>query len=108
MLQSNDLSRSFTAVNQDTTLIVVIEMNQSIWLVAGTVPGVERQPLKKLNPDEDQLLKLMNRWRYEALRAGHGIERMVVAYEAGRDGFWCAPRRRVSPMEEGSIQTVVD
>jgi len=50
----------------------------------------------------------MNRWRYEALRAGHAIERMVVAYEAGRDGFWCAPRRRVSSMEEGSIQTVVD
>ena len=90
MLQSNDLSRSFTALNQDTTLIVVIEMSQSIWLVAGMVPGVERQPLKKLNPDEDQLLKLMNRWRYEALRAGHAIERTVVAYEAGRDGFWLA------------------
>jgi transposase len=90
MLQSNDLSRSFTALNQDTTLIVVIEMSQSIWLVAGMVPGVERQPLKKLNPDEDQLLKLMNRWRYEALRAGHAIERIVVAYEAGRDGFWLA------------------
>ena len=90
MLQSNDLSRSFTALNQDTTLIVVIEMSQSIWLVAGMIPGVERQPLKKLNPDEDQLLKLMNRWRYEALRAGHAIERVVVAYEAGRDGFWLA------------------
>ena len=90
MLQSNDLSRSFTVLNQDSTLIVVIEMSQSSWLVAGMVPGVERQPLKKLKPDEDQLMKLMNRWRYEALRAGHAIERMVVAYEAGRDGFWLA------------------
>jgi hypothetical protein len=35
MLQSNDLSRSFTALNQDSTLIVVIEMSQSSWLVAG-------------------------------------------------------------------------
>jgi hypothetical protein len=50
----------------------------------------------------------MNRWRHEAFRAGHAIERVVVAYEAGRDGFWCAPRRRVSPMEEGSIQIVFD
>ena len=42
MPQSNDLSRSFTALNQDNTLIVVIEMSQSSWLVAGMVPGVER------------------------------------------------------------------
>src|SRR5208283_2350014 len=90
MLQSNDLSRSFTALNQDNTLIVVIEMGQSSWLVAGMVPGVERQPLKKLDPEEDQLLKLINRWRHEALQAGHAIERVVVAYEAGRDGFWLA------------------
>lgn len=90
MLQSNDLSRSFTALNQDNTLIVVIEMGQSSWLIAGMVPGVERQPLKKLEPDENQLLKLMNRWRHEGLQAGHAIERVVVAYEAGRDGFWLA------------------
>ena len=66
MPQSNDLSRSFTALNRDNTLIVVIEMSQSSWLVAGMVPGVERQPLKKLEPGKDQLLKLLNRWRQEA------------------------------------------
>ena len=65
-------------------------MSLSSWLVAGMVPGVERQPLKKLKPDEDQLLKLMDRWRHEAIRAGRKIERVVVAYEAGRDGFWLA------------------
>ena len=108
MPQSNDLSRSFTALNQDNTLIVVIEMGQSSWLVAGMVPGVERQPLKKLDPEEDQLLKLINRWRHEALQAAHAIERVVVAYEAGRDGFWCAPRRRVSLVEGGSTRKVVD
>src|SRR5271157_2317997 len=65
-------------------------MGQSSWLVAGMVPGIKRQPLKKLDPDENQLLKLLNRWRHEALQAGHAIERVVVAYEAGRDGFWLA------------------
>jgi transposase len=107
MLQSNDLSRSFTALNQDNTLIVVIEMGQSSWLVAGMVPGIERQPLKKLEPNEDKLLKLMNRWRHEALQAGHAIERVVVAYEAGRDGFWCAPRRYYGACSEGEASSTL-
>jgi len=62
-MQANDLSRSVAALNQDSTLIVVIEMSQSSWLVTGMIPGVARQPLKKLAPDEDGLLKLLHRWR---------------------------------------------
>ena len=108
MPQPNDLSRSLTAFDQDTTLIAVIEMSQSSWLVAGIVPGIERQPLKKLKPDEEALLRLLRRWAEEAVKAGRRISHIAVAFEAGRDGFWRAPRRRVSPMEEGSIQTVVD
>ena len=46
--RNDDLSRSLVALEQDATLIAVIEMSQSSWLVAGIVPGVERQPLKKL------------------------------------------------------------
>jgi hypothetical protein len=48
MPQLNDLSRSLVILEQDATLIAVIEMGQSSWLVAGIVPGVERSPLKKL------------------------------------------------------------
>src|SRR3974390_1890317 len=65
-------------------------MGQSSWLVAGIVPGVERQPLKKLAVDESALLKLLHRWREEAEKAGHRIERIAVAFEAGRGGFWLA------------------
>ena len=54
------------------------------------MPGVERQPLKKLAVDESALLKLLHRWREEAEKAGRKIERIVVAFEAGRDGFWLA------------------
>jgi transposase len=49
---------------------------------------VERQPLKKLEVDGKALLKLLNRWREGAKKAGHCIERVAVAFEAGRDGFW--------------------
>src|SRR5580704_18454893 len=52
MPQLNDLSRSLAILEQDATLIAVIEMGQSSWLVAGIVPGVERSPLKKLAVDE--------------------------------------------------------
>ena len=62
----NDLSRSLNPLEPDGTLIAVIEMSQSSWLVAGIVPGVERQPLKKLSVDESALLKLLQRWREEA------------------------------------------
>ena len=36
------------------------------------------------------MLKLLQRWREEAEKAGRRIERIVVAFEAGRDGFWLA------------------
>ena len=52
MQKLNDLSRSLTALKPDGTLIAVIEMSLSSWLVAGIVPGVERKPLKKLAVDE--------------------------------------------------------
>jgi transposase len=90
MSRLDDLSRCLVPFRQDTTLVVVIELSQASWLVAGAVPGVERLPLKKMEPDETALLRLLHRWRDEATRAGSTIERIVVAYESGRDGFWLA------------------
>jgi transposase len=74
-------------------------MSLRSWLVAGIVPGVERQPLKKLAVDESALLKLLNRWREEAEKAGRRIERITVAFEAGRDGFWLARWLRARGIE---------
>ena len=99
MPQPNDLSRSLIALDQDSTLIAVIEMSQSSWLVAGIVPGLERHPLKKLEPDEEALLRLLRRWRDEAARAGRTITRIAVAFEAGRDGFWLARWLRARGIE---------
>ena len=99
MQKLNDLSRSLIALEQDSTLIAVIEMSLSSWLVAGIVPGVERQPLKKLAADESALLKLLHRWREEAEKAGRRIERIAVAFEAGRDGFWLARWLRARGIE---------
>src|SRR6266704_3215440 len=51
VVQINDLSRSLAAFDPASTLVVVVEMSKASWLVSGVVPGVERQPLKKLEPD---------------------------------------------------------
>lgn len=104
--QSNDLSKSLAAFDQPSTLLAVIEMGLEGWLVAGVVPGLKRDPLKKIAPNAEQLMVLLTRWRAEADKAlaklgsqpgsksgsksGGGITRVVVAFEAGRDGFWLA------------------
>jgi transposase len=97
--QLNDLRRSLITLDVDHTLIAVIELSQKSWLVAGIIPGVERQPLKKLEPGENGLLKLLHRWRDEAGKAGHKIKRIAVAFEAGRDGFWLARWLRARGIE---------
>jgi transposase len=86
----NDLSRCLLPLEAEAVLVAVIELSLTGWLVAGIVPGVERQPLKKLKPEPDSLLALLQRWRLEAERSGRKITRIAVGYEAGRDGFWLA------------------
>src|SRR5580693_5661541 len=69
MPQPNDLSRSLVALDQDSTIIAVVEMSQSSWLVAGMLPGIERQPRKKLEPSAERLLGLLQSL---ARRGGQG------------------------------------
>src|SRR4051795_7819592 len=101
--QLDDLSRSLTPLEQDSTIIAVIEMSQASWLVAGIVPGIERHLLKKLEPSEVDLLRLLMRWRAEATQNGRTITRIVVAFEAGRDGFWLARWLRARDIEASVI-----
>ena len=53
MPKPNDSSRSPVALDQDSTLIAIIEMSQSSGRVAATVPGLKRRPLKKPAPDPE-------------------------------------------------------
>jgi len=99
MPRQDDLSRSLVALQQDSTLIAVVELSQSSWLVAGIVPGLARHPLKKLEPDQEALLRLLRRWQEEATEAGRTVTRIAVAFEAGRDGFWLARWLRARGVE---------
>jgi transposase len=99
MPKPNDLSRSPVALNEDNTLIAVIEMALASWLIAGRIPGLNRNPLRKEEPDPEALLARLHRWRDEAVQAGHPITRIAVAFEAGRDGFWLARWLRARGIE---------
>ena len=52
----NDLSRSPVALDENTAPDAVIEMSLASWLLAGRVPGVNRSPLRKLDPHPNALL----------------------------------------------------
>jgi transposase len=98
-MKRNDLSRSLVAFDQASTLVAVVELSLGSWLVAGLVPSLSRQPLKKLRSDPEALLALLLRWRDQATKAGGRIKRIVLAFEAGRDGFWLARWLRARGIE---------
>jgi transposase len=98
-MKRNDLSRSLVAFEQNSTLVAVVELSLKSWLVGGLVPGLTREPLKRLGADENALLKLLHRWQDEAIKAGREIKRIVLAFEAGRDGFWLARWLRARGIE---------
>lgn len=92
--------RSLVAFDQHRAVVSAVELSLESWLVGGVVPGIAREPLKKLaTPDPEALLRLLYRWRDEAVKAGQTITRIVVAYEAGRDGFWLARWLRARGIE---------
>jgi len=100
MSPQNDQSKKcFTAFEQASTMVAVVELSKKLWLVAGIVPGIGRHPLKKLEADENRLLALLHHWQQQAVKAGREIKRIVVAFEAGRDGFWLARWLRVRGIE---------
>lgn len=90
MAKPYDLSKPLVPLAHESTLVCVIEMSGSSWLAAATVPGVDRRPLQKLPVSPPRLLEQLARWRAEAVRAGRTVQRTVVAFESGRDGFWLA------------------
>src|SRR3546814_16276433 len=83
----DDMHRSLVAFEQDSTLVAVIEMSQSSWLVAGLVPGLSRDPEKKVEPDPEGLLAVLRRWQSEAERAGAPLGRSGGATGVGRGGL---------------------
>jgi transposase len=60
---------------------------------------VSTAKIKKLAADENGLPALLHQWQQQAVKTGREIKRMVVAFEAGRDGFWLARWLRARGIE---------
>lgn len=77
--------------DHDSTLVVALELSGKSWRIGAVVPGVSRRPQRGLAvKDMAGVLKVIGQWRSQALEGGHQVHRVVLTYEAGRDGFWIA------------------
>src|SRR5277367_417536 len=78
MTEFFDAHRPATAFDHDSTLVVAMELSGKSWQLGAVVPGVSRRPKRGLKVgDMDELLRVLERWKAEAAKAG-------------RDGFWIA------------------
>jgi transposase len=91
MTKQTTQANASTAYDPNTTLAIALELSGKSWELGAVVPGLARRPRRRLDPrDMAGLLKQVERWKVEAGAAGRTIERVVLTYEAGRDGFWIA------------------
>ena len=63
MAKPYDLSKPLVALDHDSTLVAVVEMSGTSWLVLAIVPGIDRRPLQKLPVDENRLFRQLEIWR---------------------------------------------
>jgi len=61
MRQPNDLSRSLVALDQNSMIIAVVELEPVELAGWRCASGIERQPRKKLEPSPERLLGLLRR-----------------------------------------------
>ncbi len=80
-------SNTTAAFDHNSTLVVALELSGKSWEAGAVVPGVARRPRRRLAPrDLAGLLRTIGLWKAEAEAAGRAVQRVVLSYEAGRDG----------------------
>jgi transposase len=80
-----------TAFDHTTTIVAVLELSGKNWLLGACAPGVTRRVKQSLQArDIGAVVKALERLKAQSEKAGATVTRVVLAYEAGRDGFWIA------------------
>src|SRR3984957_19399934 len=78
------------ALDYNTTIIGALELSEKKWVLAVQLPGVSRHARHVLEACGDGLASFVERLMARCAAAGRKIARVILAHEAGRDGFWLA------------------
>jgi transposase len=80
-----------TAYDHHTTIVAVLELSGKSWLFGAVAPGVARRTKRSFEArDVDGVVRALEQLKAESAKAGFQAARLVLGYEAGRDGFWIA------------------
>jgi transposase len=87
MTQPERSALTSAALDYDTTIIGALELSEKKWVLAVQLPGVKRHTRHVLGASGEELATLIERLK---ARCGATIARVILAHEAGREGFWLA------------------
>ena len=90
MTPSCKLAPGTAALDYDSTLIGALELSSKKWVFAVQLPGSKKHTRQVVEPSGSALVEMIERLKARSLAAGRPILRMILTYEAGRDGFWLA------------------
>ena len=83
MTEFFDAHRPATAFDHDSTLVVAMELSGKSWQLGAVIPGVSRRAKVGVKArDMNEVMRVVDRWKAEAVRAG------------GRSRAWWWPTRR--------------
>ncbi len=78
-----------TAFDHNTTITAVLELSGASWLFGAIAPGLKTRAKRSFAArDIEGVMKALEQVKAQAHKAGFAVARTVLAYEAGRDGFW--------------------
>jgi transposase len=84
-------STAATAFDHNTTITAVLELSGKNWLFGAVAPGLTTRAKRSFEArDIAGVTKALEQLKVQAQKAGLAVARTVLAYEAGRDGFWIA------------------
>jgi len=90
MRQTVDRTPATAALDYDSTMIGALELSSKKWIFAVQLPGSRKHTRHAVDPSGPALAALIERLKARSATAGKEIARVILTYEAGRDGFWPA------------------
>lgn len=80
-----------TAYDHNTTIVAVLELSGKSWLFGAVAPGLPRRTKRSFTAgDVEAVVRALEQVKAQSAKASFEVQRIVVGFESGRDGFWIA------------------